>query len=407
MRRVCVLVFSMMCFAPPALSEQRNLAEGERELLNLLLTASPEVREAIQEYLDEIPLNGDWGLCKQSVSAPRKWELVAVFTGSTNRRNCIDARAALGKGSSGSAAYQCIPLPNELQIGDSKVQSRDIRKSEAKDQTAHQRQSNRTNSPGIDDEQIAATSLASPVEDTAANTYETTVPPAPSNVEIQASEHEEREPFSLGILIDTSGSMRRKWSWVTAALPSLVHALEPDDEAFVLEINEQPRIIQDLTSSQLGLSQAIDSLRIDGGTSFYEAVLHGLRRIAKGRHRLKGLLVVADDGEDTENRAPKDHVLDRAQSSGIPIYCIGIGSLHGERRFTGGRRLVRFMQELSLQTKGSFYLWDAESEYNTTNEAALTRALQKILEALRTASGGFEYRYDSTLGDWVPNQSSP
>ena len=92
--------------------------------------------------------------------------------------------------------------------------------------------------------------------------------------------------------------MRWKWSWVTAALPSLVHALEPDDEAFVLEINEQPRIIQDLTSSQLGLSQAIDSLTIDGGTSFYEAVLHGLRRIANGRHRLKGLLVVADDGQD-------------------------------------------------------------------------------------------------------------
>ena len=80
MRTISILIFSVMCFAQPALSEQRNLAEGERELLNLLLTASPEVREAIQEYLDEIPLNGDWGLCKQSVSAPGKWELVAVFT---------------------------------------------------------------------------------------------------------------------------------------------------------------------------------------------------------------------------------------------------------------------------------------------------------------------------------------
>ena len=138
MRTLAILVFSMMCSAPPALSEQRGLAEGERELLNLLLTASPEVREAIQEYLDEIPLNGDWGLCKQSVSTPQKWELVAVFTGSSNRRNCIDAQLAISKGSSGSTVYQCIPLPNELQIGDSKVQSRDVRKSEAKDQTAHQ-----------------------------------------------------------------------------------------------------------------------------------------------------------------------------------------------------------------------------------------------------------------------------
>ena len=40
-------------------------------------------------------------------------------------------------------------------------------------------------------------------------------------------------------------------------------------------------------------------------------------------------------------------------------------------------------------------------------ENGLIRSLQKILEALRTASGGFEYRYDSTLRDWVPNQSSP
>ena len=55
----------MMCFAQPSLSEQRSLAEGERELLNLLRTASPEVRETIQEYLDGVPLNGDWGLYKK------------------------------------------------------------------------------------------------------------------------------------------------------------------------------------------------------------------------------------------------------------------------------------------------------------------------------------------------------
>ena len=140
MRTVSILVFSVLCFAPPALSEQRGLAEGERELLNLLLTASPEVREAIQEYLDEIPLNGDWGLCKQSVSAPQKWELDAVFTGSSNKKDCVDARVALGKSAAGSAAYQCIPLQQDGRIEDSKVQPRDIQKFPDKDEAGRQQQ---------------------------------------------------------------------------------------------------------------------------------------------------------------------------------------------------------------------------------------------------------------------------
>ena len=125
MRLVCILVFSVLCFAQPSLSEQRSLAEGERELLNLLLTASPEVREAIQEYLNDIPPNGDWALYKQSVSAPKEWELVAIFTGDSDKENCIDAQLAISKSSHSSAVYQCIPLPKVTQIDETKIRSRE------------------------------------------------------------------------------------------------------------------------------------------------------------------------------------------------------------------------------------------------------------------------------------------
>ena len=140
MRTVSILVFSMMCFAPPALSEQRGLAEGEQALLDLLQSASPVVHDALQEYLNEIPLNGDWGLCKQSVSTPQKWELVAVFTGSSDKKDCVDARVALGKSSSGSTAYQCIPLQQDGRIEDSKVQPRDIRKFPDEDEAGRRQQ---------------------------------------------------------------------------------------------------------------------------------------------------------------------------------------------------------------------------------------------------------------------------
>ena len=64
-------------------------------------------------------------------------------------------------------------------------------------------------------------------------------------------------PISLGILIDSSGSMYDKRPAVDAAALNLVKLSNPKDEAFVVDFNSEPYIDQDFTSSIAKLQQGL------------------------------------------------------------------------------------------------------------------------------------------------------
>lgn len=135
----------------------------------------------------------------------------------------------------------------------------------------------------------------------------------------------EREPVSLGLIVDTSGSMRNKIDRARQALRRFVDSIQLQDEVFLEEFNVQPALVQDFTDSRTLLAQAIGLLRPGGGTALYDAIMDGLRRIRRGHHQKKALVIISD-GLDTASLSSLNHVLDVARQSGVLIYTIGIGS---------------------------------------------------------------------------------
>ena len=71
----------------------------------------------------------------------------------------------------------------------------------------------------------------------------------------------ESEPVSLGLIVDTSGSMRNKIDRARQALRRFVDAIHPRDEVFIEEFNVQPVLLQDFTDSRTLLAQAVSLLR--------------------------------------------------------------------------------------------------------------------------------------------------
>jgi VWFA-related protein len=135
-------------------------------------------------------------------------------------------------------------------------------------------------------------------------------------------------PMSIGILLDTSGSMIDKLAEAEDGLRHFVNTLQPEDDVFLFEFNKTPRLVQDFTSDRAALIQALGTLRANGTTALYDVAAAATRKIRNGRHRKKVLLLITD-GNDTASRLSLGQVMELAKRSDVLIYSLGIG--HGER----------------------------------------------------------------------------
>jgi len=206
----------------------------------------------------------------------------------------------------------------------------------------------------------------------------------------------ESEPVSLGLIVDTSGSMRNKIDRARQALRRFVDTIHPRDEVFIEEFNVQPVLLQDFTDSRTLLAQAVALLRPAGGTSLYDAILDGLRRVRHGRHQKKALVVISD-GVDTASFASLNQTINAARRSGVLIYTIGIGD-PDQHLSSGGAGLSigpfavivgggdervdsRTLQEISDETGGKYFLLNTADVIG--NAAVLDTATQTISRELR------------------------
>ena len=87
----------------------------------------------------------------------------------------------------------------------------------------------------------------------------------------------DRVPVSLGILLDTSGSMSpEKMSAARSAIDRLIYdLLDKDDELFLVEFSTRARLRQDWTTDRSLISRAVRETNATGGTAIYDAVADG------------------------------------------------------------------------------------------------------------------------------------
>ena len=147
------------------------------------------------------------------------------------------------------------------------------------------------------------------------------------NEQPQAITHfsSERVPVSLGIVVDTSGSMDGvKIAAARGALDRfLFELLGPDDEVFLYRFDSDPELVQGWTTDRRRVSEALSRLRPSGGTALYDAVAAAVPLARTGRHRKKALVVISD-GNDTSSHIEVSALQGMIRESEILVYAIGI-----------------------------------------------------------------------------------
>jgi VWFA-related protein len=136
---------------------------------------------------------------------------------------------------------------------------------------------------------------------------------------------DERVPVSLGIALDTSGSMvGDKIAAAQAALNRfLFDLLGPGDEVFLYRFDSRPMLVQAWTPDRQAVSRALGTVRPQGGTAIYDAVAEAVPMAQRGTQRKKAILVISD-GQDTSSRTPVDHVQQMVRETEVLVYAIGI-----------------------------------------------------------------------------------
>ncbi len=141
-------------------------------------------------------------------------------------------------------------------------------------------------------------------------------------------------PASIGIVVDTSGSMSWKLAAAEAALQHFVRTLNPRDQFFLIAFSDRAFLLQDFTDNPAGLNRAIGMLHAFGRTALFDAVVKGLNKVEQGRWPKKTLLVMTD-GMDNASSNSLDGAIQAARRGGVLIYTVGLGTTNGSAMAMG------------------------------------------------------------------------
>ncbi len=135
-------------------------------------------------------------------------------------------------------------------------------------------------------------------------------------------------PLRVGLLIDTSTSIRRRFEFEQqAATEFILDTVHPSsDKAFVMGFDVAPDLKQDWTNDLDKLDTGISSLRPGGGTALYDAVYTACRDklldSARGHEPTRKAMVLVSDGNDNQSRVYLDEAIKMCQRAETIVYAI-------------------------------------------------------------------------------------
>jgi len=157
--------------------------------------------------------------------------------------------------------------------------------------------------------------------------------------------HREDVPVSMGLIIDSSGSMRDKRAKVQAAAMQLVKASNPNDEVFVVNFNDEPYLDTPFTNDPKKMDEGLSRIDSRGGTAMRDAISLSIDYMKEKGKKDKKVLVVVTDGNDNTSSVSLEKLVQKTQQSEVVIYSIGLLSEEDHREAKKAKRALDAITE--------------------------------------------------------------
>lgn len=163
------------------------------------------------------------------------------------------------------------------------------------------------------------------------------------------------EPVAVGLVFDISGSMGPKLRRARQAAAEFFRTANPEDEFFLVEFNDQPKMVVPLTSRIEEIQNQLTFAQSKGRTALLDAIMLSLHEMKNSKKKRKALLIISDGG-DNSSRYTESEVRNLVRESDTLIYAIGVYEPFGSRgRTTEESAGPGLLGDLAEQTGGRHF----------------------------------------------------
>jgi Ca-activated chloride channel family protein len=183
----------------------------------------------------------------------------------------------------------------------------------------------------------------------------------------------EPTPVTVVVMIDTSGSMTLALDLVKQGAEAFLNRMLPFDKGMVGAFNDKIEFHPaTFTGDRDELVSSLKDLDFGYPTRLYDAVDQSIDQLegVEGRK----VVLVFTDGDDNSSKRTSGEVLERARTTEVMVYSIGLENEY----MNGGRRVRsspdRNLRKLSEETGGGFFLLKKTDDLGPT----FTRVAQEL-----------------------------
>jgi Ca-activated chloride channel family protein len=133
----------------------------------------------------------------------------------------------------------------------------------------------------------------------------------------------DESPVSVGIVLDSSNSMRHKFNDARQAVAEFLRMSHLDDEFFLVAVQDHPELLHAFIGDANFILQEMEGIQPRGFTALYDGMYLGINQLRRAKHDHRVLLVLSDGG-DNNSRYTESEIKHLVQESDVRIFTISI-----------------------------------------------------------------------------------
>ena len=195
------------------------------------------------------------------------------------------------------------------------------------------------------------------------------------------------EPFTVALLLDSSGSTQAQLAMIKQAAQAFVDNLRPQDRVLIIVFNDSVDVVCELTNDKYLMSRAIERIRPGEFTQVYEAVYTAVWERLQDVEGRKALILFTDGIDTASSEISDEDTFDAVvESEDVIVYPIRFSTRGDVEAKLGARRESKLGGDgKSDAEKSSNYILELDRAYRRADE---------YLYELAKLSGGVVARAD-------------